>query len=169
MLITGGTRSGKSAQALKLASQAGPRRAYIATLEPSDDTEMEARVARHKSERPPDFVTVEEAVHVASALEALSGKADVVIVDSLTLWVANLMRIYSGEDAFRHEARTLAHVMEHAQFATIVVTDEVGSGVVPDNAVARRFRDLLGLTNQRIARSASDVLLMVAGLPLKLK
>ena len=168
-LITGGTRSGKSAHALKLASRSGPRRAYVATLEPSDDSEMQARIARHQSERPPDFVTIEEAVNVASALETLSGRAEVVIVDSLTLWVANLLRIYSGEDAFRHEARTLAHVMENAQFESIVVTDEVGSGIVPDNAPARRFRDLLGLINQRIAHSASEVLLMVSGLPLKVK
>jgi adenosylcobinamide kinase/adenosylcobinamide-phosphate guanylyltransferase len=166
-LITGGTRSGKSAHALELAQQAGPRRAYLATLEASDDAEMRERIARHKSERPPDFATIEEPVNVASALEAL--RADVVIIDSLTLWVANLMRIYSGEEAFRHEARTLAHVMEQAQFDSIVVTDEVGSGIVPDNAVARRYRDLLGLANQRIARSATEVLLMVSGIPLKVK
>jgi adenosylcobinamide kinase/adenosylcobinamide-phosphate guanylyltransferase len=130
---------------------------------------MAARIARHKAERPSDFVTVEEPVNVASAVEALKGRADIVIIDSLTLWIANLMRIYSDEDAFRHEARTLVHVMEQAQFDSIVVTDEVGSGIVPDNAVARRFRDMLGLANQSIARSASEVLLMVAGLPLKVK
>jgi len=168
-LITGGTRSGKSAHALKLAQQGGPRRAYLATLEPSDDPEMHARVARHQAERPPDFATIEEPVNVASALDGLRGAADIIIVDSLTLWVANLMRIYSGEDAFRHEARSLAHVMEKAQFDSIVVTDEVGSGIVPDNAVARRYRDLLGLTNQRIARSATEVLLMISGIPLKVK
>jgi adenosylcobinamide kinase/adenosylcobinamide-phosphate guanylyltransferase len=166
-LITGGTRSGKSAHALKLAQQAGPRRAYLATLEPSDDAEMTQRIARHKSERPPDFATIEEPINIASALEAL--RADVVIIDSLTLWVANLMRIYSSEEAFRHEARTLAHVMEKAPFDSIVVTDEVGSGIVPDNAIARNYRDLLGLTNQRIARSATEVLLMVSGIPLKVK
>jgi len=168
-LITGGTRSGKSAHALNLASHGGPRRAYVATLEPSDDAEMHARIARHKEDRPPDFATIEEPVNVATALESLNGRADVVIVDSLTLWVANLMRIYSGEDAFRHEASTLAHVMEKMPFDSIVVTDEVGSGIVPDNAVARRYRDLLGLTNQRIARSATEVLLMISGIPLKVK
>jgi adenosylcobinamide kinase / adenosylcobinamide-phosphate guanylyltransferase len=168
-LITGGARSGKSAYALRLAAERpGVRRVYVATGGASDE-EMAARIARHKAERPSDFVTVEEPVNVASALDALKGRADIVIIDSLTLWVANLMRIYSGEDAFRHEARTLVHVMEQAQFDSIVVTDEVGSGIVPDNAVARRFRDMLGLANQRIARSASEVLLMVAGLPLKVK
>ena len=168
-LITGGARSGKSAYAVKLAAERpGMRRVYVATGEASDE-EMAARIARHKAERPPDFVTVEEPVNVASALDALNGRADIVIIDSLTVWVANLMRIYSGEDAFRHEARTLAHVMEQVQFDSIVVTDEVGSGIVPDNAVARHFRDVLGLANQRMARAATEVLLMIAGLPLRVK
>ena len=168
-LITGGARSGKSAYALTLAAERpGVRRVYVATGGASDE-EMAARIARHKAERPSEFVTVEEPVNVASALAALKDRADIVIIDSLTLWVANLMRIYSSEDAFHHEARTLVHVMEQVQFETIVVTDEVGSGIVPDSAVARRFRDMLGLANQRIARSATEVLLMVAGLPLKVK
>jgi adenosylcobinamide kinase/adenosylcobinamide-phosphate guanylyltransferase len=168
-LITGGARSGKSAYAVKLAAERpGVRRVYVATGEASDE-EMAGRIALHKAERPSDFVTVEEPVNVASALEALNGRADIVIIDSLTVWVANLMRIYSGEDAFRHEARTLAHVMEQAQFDGIVVTDEVGSGIVPDNAVARHFRDVLGLANQRMARAATEVLLMIAGLPLRVK
>ena len=169
-LVTGGARSGKTAYALQLASERpGVRRkVYVATGEALDD-EMAARIARHKAERPPDFVTVEEPVNVASALDAFGGSADIVIIDSLTLWVANLMRIYSGEDAFRHEARTLAHAIEQARFQSVVVTDEVGSGIVPGNAAGRRFRDMLGLANQRIARSATEVLLMVAGHPLKVK
>jgi adenosylcobinamide kinase/adenosylcobinamide-phosphate guanylyltransferase len=130
---------------------------------------MAARIARHKAERPPDFATVEEPVNVSSALEALKGRADLIMIDSLTIWVSNLMRVYEIEEAFRHEGRTLAHVLEQAPFDSIVVSDEVGSGIVPDNEVARRFRDMLGLINQRIARSATEVLLMVAGYPLKVK
>jgi adenosylcobinamide kinase / adenosylcobinamide-phosphate guanylyltransferase len=168
-LISGGARSGKSAYALKLAGErAGARRVYVATGEASDE-EMAARIARHKEERPADFATIEAPVKLTSALRDLSGRAEVVIVDSLTLWVANLMEIYPAEEAFRREYLTLAQVLTRAPFDSIVVTDEVGSGIVPDNAVARRFRDRLGLTNQRIARAAGEVFLLVSGLPLKLK
>ena len=168
-LITGGARSGKSAYALKLASdRAGMRRVYVATGEASDE-EMAVRIARHKAERPGDFATIEEPVNLTRALQDLSGRAEVVIIDSLTLWVSNLMRFYPAEKAFRQECLTLAQVLAQAPFDSIVVTDEVGSGIVPDNLVARRFRDRLGLTNQRIAQAAGEVFLLVSGYPLKVK
>lgn len=168
-LITGGARSGKSAYALTLASERPRvRRVYLATGEPSDD-EMAARIARHQAERPAEFATIEEPVQLSGALEELRGRAEVVIIDSLTLWVSNLMQICPAEEAFRQECLTLAQVLAQAPFESIVVTDEVGSGIVPDNAVARRFRDMLGLANHCIARSATEVFLMVAGFPLKVK
>jgi adenosylcobinamide kinase / adenosylcobinamide-phosphate guanylyltransferase len=168
-LITGGARSGKSAYALKLASERpGVRRAYVATGEASDD-EMAARIARHKAERPADFATIEEPLKLASALQSLRGRAEVVVIDSLTLWVSNLLPIYPAEEAFRQECVALAQVLAEAPFDSIVVTDEVGSGIVPENAVARRFRDRLGSTNQSIARAASEVLLLVSGYALKVK
>jgi adenosylcobinamide kinase / adenosylcobinamide-phosphate guanylyltransferase len=168
-LITGGARSGKSAYALKLAAERpGGRRAYVATGEASDE-EMAARIARHKAERPADFATIEEPVKLTSALRDLSGSAEVVIIDSLTLWVSNLMGIYSAEEAFRQECLRLAQVLGQAPFDSIIVTDEVGSGIVPDNVVARLFRDRLGFTNQYIAQAAGEVFLMVSGYPLKVK
>lgn len=168
-LITGGARSGKSAYALKLAAErAGVRRAYIATGEASDE-EMAARIARHKAERPADFATIEEPLKLTSALQDLSGRAEVVIIDSLTLWVANLMGTHPAEEAFGQECLTLTQVLARAPFDSIVVTDEVGSGIVPDNAAARRFRDRLGLTNQRIAQAAREVFLLVSGCPVKAK
>jgi adenosylcobinamide kinase / adenosylcobinamide-phosphate guanylyltransferase len=168
-LITGGARSGKSAYALKLAAERrGVRRAYVATGEASDE-EMAARIARHKAERPADFATIEEPVKLTSALRDLSGSAEVVIIDSLTLWVSNLMGIYSAEEAFRQECLRLAQVLGQAPFDSIIVTDEVGSGIVPDNVMARRFRDRLGFTNQCIAQAAGEVFLMVSGYPLKVK
>ena len=168
-LITGGARSGKSAYALKLAAErAGARRVYVATGEAADE-EMAARIARHKAERGPDFATIEEPVKLASALQDLGGRAEVVIVDSLTLWVANLMGIYPAEEAFQQECLRLTQVLARAPFDSIIVTDEVGSGIVPDKAVARGFRDRLGLTNQRIAQAAGEVFLLVSGYPLKLK
>jgi adenosylcobinamide kinase / adenosylcobinamide-phosphate guanylyltransferase len=168
-LIIGGSRSGKSAHALKLASErVGARRAFIATAEVSDE-EMASRIARHRAERPADFTTVEEPIKLANAIASLQGRADVAVIDSLTLWVSNLMQTHQSEEAFAKESDALAHALKQADLESIVVTDEVGGGIVPANAIARAYRDLLGLTNQRIARAADEVLLMVAGYPLKVK
>jgi adenosylcobinamide kinase/adenosylcobinamide-phosphate guanylyltransferase len=166
-LITGGSRSGKSAHALAAASGAR-RRFFIATAE-ALDAEMRARIAHHRAARPADFQTIEEPIDLRGALHMLEGRADVAVIDCLTLWISNLMGRELGGDAILAEADALAEALARAPFSTIIVTDEVGSGIVPDNAIARRFRDLLGWTNQKIARVADSVLLMAAGYPLRLK
>ena len=168
-LITGGARSGKSMQALKLALPY-QRKFFIATGEPLDD-EMTARIEFHRTTRPQDFMTVEEPVKVVAALEKLGKSADLVVLDCLTLWVSNLMQWHSTDDGpVLGEADRLAAALKHAPFASIVVTDEVGSGIVPtDHAESRRFRDLLGWTNQKVASVADQVLLMVAGYSVKVK
>ncbi len=168
-LITGGARSGKSALALALAEQVpGTRRFFIATAEALDD-EMRARIAHHRANRAAEFATVEEPIAIAGALSALAGRADIVVVDCLTLWVSNLLMARRSDEDILAEARGLADAMADAPFASIVVTDEVGAGIVPENAMARRFRDLLGWTNQALAQTAECVLLMVAGYPLRVK
>ncbi|MHB8383101.1 MAG: bifunctional adenosylcobinamide kinase/adenosylcobinamide-phosphate guanylyltransferase [Candidatus Binataceae bacterium] len=170
-LITGGARSGKSSHALTLAdSYRNQRRYFVATAE-ALDAEMEARITRHRIDRAADFTTIEEPVKLASVLAGLSARADLVVLDCLTLWVSNLMGVYAAEseESFLADADALARVMLSAPFSTIVITDEVGSAIVPDNPVARRFRDLLGWTNQSVAKAASDVILMVAGCPLRVK
>ena len=168
-LITGGARSGKSMQALKLALPY-QRKFFVATGQALDD-EMTARIEFHRTTRPPDFQTVEEPVQVVAALEKLGKSADLVVLDCLTLWISNLMQRHEQDDTpVLAEADKLAAALKDAPFASIVVTDEVGSGIVPtDHAESRRFRDLLGWTNQKIAAVADQVLLMVAGYPLKLK
>jgi adenosylcobinamide kinase / adenosylcobinamide-phosphate guanylyltransferase len=168
-LITGGARSGKSMQALKLALPYR-RKFFVATGQPLDD-EMTARIEFHRATRPLDFQTVEEPVEVVAALEKLGQSADLLVLDCLTLWVSNLMlRKKSDDDAILAEADKLAAALEQAAFASIVVTDEVGSGIVPtDHAESRRFRDLLGWTNQKVAAVAEHVILMVAGYPLRVK
>ena len=168
-LITGGARSGKSMQALKLALPY-QRKFFIATGEALDD-EMTARIEFHRTTRPPEFQTVEEPVNVVDALEKLRSSADLVVIDCLTLWVSNLMHRHGTDDgSILAEADKLAAALKDASFASIVVTDEVGSGIVPtDHAESRRFRDLLGWTNQKVASVADQVLLMVAGYPLKVK
>ena len=168
-LITGGARSGKSMRALKLALPY-QRKFFVATGEALDD-EMTARIEFHRTTRPPDFQTVEEPVNVVAALEKLHNSADLVVLDCLTLWMSNLMHRHGMDDGpILAEADKLAAALKSAAFASIVVTDEVGSGIVPtDHAESRRFRDLLGWTNQKIAAVADHVLLMVAGYPVKVK
>ncbi|HYL58040.1 MAG TPA: bifunctional adenosylcobinamide kinase/adenosylcobinamide-phosphate guanylyltransferase, partial [Candidatus Acidoferrales bacterium] len=111
----------------------------------------------------------EEPDNIVAALEKIGAHADVVVVDCLTLWVSNLMQLHADDVAIVGEADRLANVLKGASFDTIVVTDEVGLGIVPEHPAARRYRDLLGWTNQKIAQVATDVLLMVAGYPLKAK
>jgi adenosylcobinamide kinase/adenosylcobinamide-phosphate guanylyltransferase len=167
-LITGGARSGKSAHALKLASAArAAHPVFVATGEALDD-EMAARIARHQQSRPAEFRTVEEPLNLVAAIDSLAG-AELVIIDCLTLWVSNLMRVYDAADAVVLEGQNLARALKRAAFASLVVTDEVGAGIVPDNPDARRFRDWLGWTNQTIAAAADEVIMMVAGLPLKVR
>jgi adenosyl cobinamide kinase/adenosyl cobinamide phosphate guanylyltransferase len=167
-LITGGCRSGKSARAIAIASTIGAsRKFFIATAEPLDE-EMRARIAHHRRARPSYFETIEEPRKLAAAIASLYGRADVIVVDCVTLWIANLLQDYSG-DAILAQVDALADALLRAPFSTIMVTDEVGWGIVPDNPAARRFRDLLGWTNQKIAQAADEVLLMVAGYPLRVK
>jgi adenosyl cobinamide kinase/adenosyl cobinamide phosphate guanylyltransferase len=167
-LITGGARSGKSMQALKL-SLPYQRKFFVATGQALDD-EMTARIEFHRTTRPPDFQTVEEPIQVVAALEKVGKSADLVVVDCLTLWISNLMLRNEIDGPVLAEADRLAAALKEASFASIVVTDEVGSGIVPtDHAESRRFRDLLGWTNQKIAAVADSVLMMVAGYPVKVK
>jgi adenosyl cobinamide kinase/adenosyl cobinamide phosphate guanylyltransferase len=168
-LITGGARSGKSMLALKLALPY-QHKFFVATGEALDD-EMTARIEFHRTTRPPEFKTVEEPVNVVAALEKIGKGADLVVIDCLTLWVSNLMMRHAMNDtAILAEADQLASALKEASFASVVVTDEVGSGIVPtDHAESRRFRDLLGWTNQKVAAVADRVIMMVAGYPMKLK
>ncbi|MGH8011414.1 MAG: bifunctional adenosylcobinamide kinase/adenosylcobinamide-phosphate guanylyltransferase [Candidatus Binataceae bacterium] len=169
-LLLGGTRSGKSAYALALASSypATARRAFLATAQALDD-EMSERIARHRKSRPAEFVTIEEPLALGETIVSLGANADLLVIDSLTLWVSNLIGRDMADDAILRRAEELADAIAQAPFATIVVSDEVGLGIVPDNPLARRFRDLLGAVNQVIARAAENVLMMVAGYPIKVK
>jgi adenosylcobinamide kinase/adenosylcobinamide-phosphate guanylyltransferase len=170
-LITGGVRSGKSAHAIALARayrSAAGRSFFLATAEALDD-EMCARIEHHRAVRPPGFQTLEEPLSLAGALESLHGRADVVVLDCLTLWVSNLLGTGAGDEAVLDAAEGLAAELQRASFASVVVSDEVGCGIVPENALGRRFRDLLGSTNQKIAKISDTVVLMVAGYPVRIK
>jgi adenosylcobinamide kinase/adenosylcobinamide-phosphate guanylyltransferase len=168
-LITGGARSGKSSHALALAQSFKGNRFYFIATGEARDVEMATRIAHHKATRPTHFVTIEEALDPTIALSSLETRADGVILDCLTLWVSNLMGIGAQDESILASADRLAGALTRASFSLIVVTDEVGAGIVPDNPTARRFRDLLGWTNQKIAAVANDVILMVAGHPMRVK
>jgi adenosyl cobinamide kinase/adenosyl cobinamide phosphate guanylyltransferase len=171
VLITGGSRSGKSSHAMDLAARrAGPhgRAFFIATAQPIDD-EMRLRIANHRRERPPAFETIEEPLEVCQAVALLDARAGILVIDCVTLWVSNLMAAGRTDEAILAEAANLAGLLLAAPFDTFVVSDEVGSGLVPMEPLGRRFRDLLGWTNQAIGRAADQILLMVAGYPLRVK
>lgn len=166
-LILGGARSGKSSFALgRAAEYAGPK-AYIATAQPLDP-EMEERVAKHKEERGGQWDTIEEPLRMADAVRSVSGKYGVVLIDCLTLWVSNLL--CSNVDAEK-EFETFIDSLRDANESSmlVIVSNEVGQGIVPDNALSRHFRDLAGLLNQKVALVADEVYLVTAGIPLKIK
>lgn len=156
VLVGGGSRSGKSRWALDRARKRGGRLVFIATAEALDE-EMTARIAKHRSERGDEFVTVEEPLELARAIRSVRG--DAIVVDCLTLWLANGQGDVEG---------TIAAAKEQSA-DVIFVTNEVGCGIVPDNAMAREFRDRAGFVNQRFAEAADEVYLMVFGQPLRVK
>jgi adenosylcobinamide kinase / adenosylcobinamide-phosphate guanylyltransferase len=166
ILITGGARSGKSKYAEERAAGLGPRRLYVATAEAKDD-EMAQRIAAHQKRRGSAWTTVEEPVQLAETLLAGGGRTDCALVDCLTLWLSNL--IFRDDESVEEKVENLVQTLPRLDFSVVFVTNEVGAGIVPDNSLARRFRDLAGWTNQRLAALAHEVVLMVAGIPMIIK
>lgn len=171
ILITGGSRSGKSSFALTLAGKRPGPRTYLATAQASDD-EMRQRIAAHRRARTPEWGLVEEPVHVPAALAAALREAPTVVLDCVTIWMSNLLLADDLFDERGAEARAeelLQGARSVPASAVIVVTNEVGSGVVPETVLGRRFRDCAGRANEVIARGADVVYLMVSGIPLRIK
>ena len=168
-LVLGGVRSGKSRYAHLLADKHA-RVTFIATAERRDDEEMHRKIELHRAERPAHWSTIEEPLQLAHAIQFACAHSDAILVDCLTFYAANLLEAH-GEDALalRHETERLCAALHTAPCSIILVSNEVGSGVVPAYASGRRFRDLVGELNQRVAAVADSVILMVAGLPLPLK
>jgi len=173
ILILGGARSGKSTQAQRLVKTHGGQVLFIATAEGLDD-EMRARIAAHRSERPPDWQTLEIPYNVADAFARLSSPADVVLLDCLTLLVSNLLLLEGdidqpdmarAEKRLEAEIQALLEAIHGSRADWIVVSNEVGLGLVPPYPSGRLYRDLLGYANQRLAAQADEVYWMVAGIP----
>ncbi len=163
-LILGGARSGKTRRGLGIAGASAPC-IYIATAEPRDD-EMRQRIDLHRAERGASWTTIEAPLDLSAALAAADKTAKGILVDCLTLWLSNLFEAGKSVD---DETRRLIEVVSGMTATTVFISNEVGLGIVPDNALARAFRDAQGRLNQSMAAAVTHVELMVAGLPLKLK
>jgi adenosylcobinamide kinase/adenosylcobinamide-phosphate guanylyltransferase len=173
ILILGGMRSGKSRLAERLAGERAPV-TYVATaLVDGSDPELEARIERHRAGRPADWTTVEVSRDLEAVLPALTAEEGAVVIDCVTLWISNLLLGLGGKpplaDAEVLDALARAARAGRGRARVVWVSNEVGSGVVPANALARRFADLQGVANQRLAAECDAVHLCVAGLTIRLK
>jgi adenosylcobinamide kinase/adenosylcobinamide-phosphate guanylyltransferase len=168
IFITGGARSGKSHFALKLARNFPGPKAYLATAQALDQ-EMAERIQKHKKNRPQDWQTLEEPLQVGQVLSQQGGHFGLILIDCLTLWISNGLMADWTDKKILQEADRLLKASQGMKGTVIIVSNEVGLGIVPDNPSARRFRDLSGLIHQKIARQAAEVYFMVSGLPLQLK
>jgi adenosylcobinamide kinase/adenosylcobinamide-phosphate guanylyltransferase len=173
IMITGGARSGKSSHALLLGERLSNSRAFVATCPNSselDDSELQMRVARHQKERRQrGWRTIEEMHDIAAAIA--NDEVDLILVDCLTLWVNNLLFAKNdvSEEDIQAECERILDVCRNRQGTVIFVTNEVGCGIVPENALARRYRDLVGRCNQVMAADADQVYLVVSSIPVKIK
>jgi adenosylcobinamide kinase/adenosylcobinamide-phosphate guanylyltransferase len=167
--VTGGARSGKSSFALQLAAPY-LKRLFLATAEPFDE-EMQRRISKHREERAEQFTTIEEPLYLDRALKTLPAGTDVVLVDCLTVWTGNLMHYAEsrGEAEIETRIECFLDALRHPPCDMIIVSNEVGMGIVPENAMARTFRDIAGIVNQRVASLATEAWLLCSGLPIRLK
>ena len=169
VLIVGGCRSGKSRYALELATQAaGRNRIFVATCMPGDN-EMEERVRRHQKERSQSWTTVEAPLSLAEAVDEHSRQGNVIVVDCLTLWLSNLLLEINNMEEIEVHIKRLTQSLEASQCPVFLVSNEVGTGIVPESRLARRFRDVAGFANQKVAACSDMVIWMVAGIPVSIK
>ena len=167
-LVLGGARSGKSRHAVEQAAQSTRRVAFLATARALDG-DMAARIARHRAERPAGWTTLEAPQDLVGACRRAATTHDLVLVDCATVWVANLMERGDDDAAVLAAADDLARLQRERVVSLLIVSNEVGEGVHPATELGRRYRDLLGFVNQRLAAAADRVTLMVAGIPMAVK
>lgn len=167
VLVGGGVRCGKSAFALALARRLGRRRVFVATAE-AGDGEMAERITRHAQDRGPDFRTVEAPRDVVRAVRAIE-EADVVVLDCLTLWMSNLLLDGRSETEILSEVDSLVLAFREQPFHSVLVTNEVGMGVVPESPMGRAFRDVIGRMHQRFARAADEIYFGALGTMIRLR
>ena len=167
VLVTGGGRSGKSDYALTL-TQPSQKKVFVATAE-AFDGEMEKRIAQHRRDRDNGFSTIEEPIEIVEKMKSVAFCVDVILLDCLTVWMGNLMHYSLNIEAIHAKIDSLIDFLTEAPCRIIIVTNEVGMGIVPENATAREFRDLAGRLNQKVAVVADQVMLLVSGIPIRIK
>lgn len=166
IFVTGGARSGKSSFALKEAEKIEGKKLFIATAEALDE-EMESRIERHKKQRGDDWDTCEEPLMISAAIGKLANEYQVIVIDCLTMWLSNAMH---GNTDIECETDNLINILLKTPDTHIyIVSNEVGAGIVPENELARRFRDLAGIINRKIAEASDEVFMVIAGIPIKIK
>ncbi len=168
IFILGGARSGKSSYAVNLAKSTGKRIVFIATCI-SGDSEMKHRIKLHKKSRPRTWKVIEEGVHIDSVLKKVKSRCDAILIDCMGLFISNLMAAETNDKKIEIKVWQVIEQIKRCSTDVIVVSNEVGMGIVPDNLLARRFRDLLGKTNQMLAQSADTVIMMYAGIATAIK
>lgn len=169
IFIIGGARSGKSSFALNEASKIKGQKAYIATAEALDN-EMKKRIEKHKEDRGDEWDTYEEPVKIIDVLADIKNKYSVVVLDCLTVWLSNIMQNRLNiENKISAFVKSLEDSSPHSPCHVFIVSNEVGIGIVPENKMAREFRDLAGFLNQKVAGIADEVYLLTAGIPIKIK
>ncbi len=168
IFITGAVRSGKSQFALEMGKKFPSPRAFLATAQ-AFDREMMERIKRHKESRSSEWETMEEPVQIAGLVKEVGGKFSLILIDCLTLWISNLLMAGWTAEKILTAADNLLQICRQSKSSIILVSNEVGWGIVPENEVARFFRDVTGLVHQKIAQEADEVYLMVCGLPQRLK
>ena len=168
-LVIGGCRSGKSSHALSLANQAGREdKIFVATCVPQDN-EMHQRVESHRKERGKDWRTIEAPLEIHAVIRENSPQAQVILIDCLTLWTSNLLMKNEDQEYIREQANLLTAGIQKSSCPVILVSNEVGLGIVPDNRLARLFRDCAGMVNQIMAQTCERVVMTVAGIPVTIK
>lgn len=168
ILVTGGARSGKSRFAERLAEACGAPLGYIATAT-AGDAEMAARISRHQERRGDGWQTIEEPFELARVLAEADGRYAALLVDCVTLWLSNLLLRVDDPALVLPHVKALAERLAGMESTVVLVTNEVGQGIVPENRLARTFRDLSGEANQLLAAVADEVYVSISGIPLRLK
>ncbi len=168
IFITGGCRSGKSRYALDFANRHFSKKLFLATSEALDE-EMAQRIENHKKVRGPEWQTIEEPVDIVNKIKKDGAGAEVILIDCLTLWLYNLLMRWDNDLRIMEETEKLIDSLKNSPTSSILVSNEVGMGIVPADPLSRRYRDLLGAMNQRIAAALDTVIFMVSGIPLFLK
>lgn len=168
IFITGGARSGKSRFALDYANRHFSKKLYLATSGVLDE-EMAQRVENHKKMRGPEWKTVEEPIGIIDKINEYGDKVEVILLDCITLWLSNLLMRQISDAKIMNEVDRFIKTIKQNQTSFIIVSNEVGMGIVPTDSLGRRFRDLQGMANQKIAEVAETVVLMISGIPMFLK